>query len=55
MKYDVVEAETLFVLIQKVNALIEEGWEPQGGISTIAIHIAYSLNYKYSQAMIKRD
>ena len=55
MKYDVAEAETRFELIQKVNALIEEGYEPQDGISTMSVWIGDSLQYTYSQAMIKRD
>ena len=48
MKYDVVIASEL-------SSLIEKGWEPQGGISTMSVWAGYEVRKTYSQAMIKKD
>jgi len=34
MEYQIVDAETLGVLEDKVQRLIAEGWRPQGGVAT---------------------
>ena len=35
MKYMVVQAESLKELEEKVNSLLEKGWEPLGGVAII--------------------
>ncbi|MDO9236196.1 MAG: DUF1737 domain-containing protein [Aquabacterium sp.] len=32
-RYEVLEEEHLKVLIDKVNRLIQNGWQPQGGVA----------------------
>ncbi len=51
MRYMVVEEESAEDLQEKVQALIDEGWEPQGGIS-VATNSA--LSWYYYQALVKR-
>jgi hypothetical protein len=51
MKYVVVEAQSADELQHKVQALIDQGWEPQGGVS-VATHSAGV--WWYFQAMVQR-
>jgi hypothetical protein len=51
MRYQIVEATTVQELQEKVQHLIWEGWEPQGGVS-VATYGAGS--WWYYQAMIMR-
>jgi hypothetical protein len=54
MKYTVVEVDArVYELIEEVNKLINEGWEPIGGVSVIK-RIGGD-QYWYSQALIKKD
>ena len=52
MQYTVVEEHNRDELIKKVNELIQQGWQPLGGIavSTVAPILR---NYMYCQALIK--
>lgn len=50
MHYRVVDGAYPFELSGKVNALIAEGWEPQGGI----ISRSNGISTHYYQAMIRR-
>jgi hypothetical protein len=50
MEYTLVEAESAEELRRKVLALVEEGWEPQGGVS-VATHGVGS--WWYFQAMVR--
>jgi hypothetical protein len=51
MSYHVVEAGSAAELQQKVQELIDAGWEPQGGLS-VATYAAGA--WWYYQAMIHR-
>jgi hypothetical protein len=52
MQYTIVEDHNRENLIQKVNELIQQGWQPLGGVavSTVAPILG---NYIFCQAMIK--
>lgn len=51
MKYEVVEGPELYILEEIVNEMLEDGWNPQGGLcSTKCGTTTY-----YSQAMLKHD
>lgn len=50
MKYRIVTASREYALNLKVNALIEEGWVPQGGVSVVFYD---AFNETWSQAMVK--
>tara|TARA_Y100000310_G_C20193560_1_gene583601 strand:+ start:337 stop:507 length:171 start_codon:yes stop_codon:yes gene_type:complete len=55
MKYIAIECETVEVLTEEVNAMIEDGWEPLGGVSTT---LSESNDYQYfcvAQALIKKE
>lgn len=49
-EYKVVWSESDTCLEQKVNKLIQEGWEPQGGIC-----FGYIGGNNYYQAMIRHE
>jgi len=51
MSYHVVEAQSAVQLQENVQSLIDQGWEPLGGIS-VATYAAGA--WWYYQAMIKR-
>ncbi|MEM0996892.1 MAG: hypothetical protein AAGN35_07430 [Bacteroidota bacterium] len=48
-KYTIVAAKTIEALSKQVNALIAEGWRPQGGLTNDA-HIVY-----FAQAMVRGE
>jgi len=50
MKYHVVKSSNLNKVIQEVNRLMNEGWQPLGGIDSFI----QGLNTSYHQAMIYR-
>lgn len=50
MEYTVVEEYELKILISRVNYLIKQGWELQGGISISKLFNAMW----YAQALIKK-
>ena len=53
MKYTVINAFRLTNLIEDVNDLIKEGWEPLGGISgTVNSKTEDLYRHQYCQAMI---
>lgn len=56
MEYCVVRHEETGKLVEAVNKLIKEGWEPQGGIAIKAWNLdaRYGKYEAYYQAMIKR-
>lgn len=47
MQYTIVNAHRIELLIEKVEAMIQEGWTPQGGISA-----ANASTIIFAQAMI---
>ena len=49
MEYAIIESDSTAGLEEKVRALIEEGWRPQGGISIIGQSGFYTL----LQAMVR--
>ena len=51
MLYVVVEAQGASELQQKVQALLAQGWEPQGGVS-VATHSAGA--WWYFQAVVRK-
>jgi hypothetical protein len=51
VKYTVVAEHKMDSLIEKVNQLIQKGWEPQGGIATRIAGLQVSL----FQAMIREE
>ena len=50
MKYIVIQEIALYLINSKINELIREGWQVQGGVSTVAIH----SDIIYTQAMVKK-
>jgi len=50
MTYHIVEAQSAAQLQEKVQELIDQGWQPQGGIS-VATYAAGT--WWYYQAMVK--
>ena len=55
MEYCVVRHEETGKLVEAVNKLIKEGWEPQGGIAIKAWNLDSRYQIEtYYQAMIKR-
>jgi hypothetical protein len=51
MKYIILEADNINELIRKVQHWIDEGWEPQGGVSAASNS---TLIWWYYQAMVLR-
>ena len=49
MEYKVVQASPLSTLVEKVNDLISNGWEPLGGITTAGLDAS-----TFYQAMVKK-
>lgn len=47
MEYKIIEAKHHSALVEKVNTLLKQGWEPVGGVSFYA-HYIY-------QALVKHD
>lgn len=41
MEYDILEAETIPELKTRVQAYLQEGWRPLGGIATTAVWMTY--------------
>jgi len=54
IEYKIVEAESYDRLENGVNQLIEEGWEPVGGISSPAKTGRASRNRRVAQALIRK-
>jgi hypothetical protein len=54
MTYTVVEAQSAEQLQEQVQALLNEGWQPQGGIA-VAIADYAGVPSWYYQAMIRRS
>jgi hypothetical protein len=53
MEYEIAESNSLIEMVEDVNNMINEGWEPFGGI---AVSSCETWGYKektYIQAMIK--
>ena len=53
MEYVIVQHLDVNLLIEEVNRLINEGYEPQGGLSTSVGVSGVSSNILYTQALIK--
>lgn len=51
MKYEILEAPGVIALEDMVNEMLENGWEPQGGLCSTK----YGTTTYYSQAMVKHD
>jgi len=54
MLYVVVEQYSSDELVDEVNKLIAEGWEPLGGVSITLSEDAEDRFFKAAQALIKR-
>jgi len=57
-RYIIVRNEALEILVSTVNALIKDGYLPQGGISVASYVMGKDndvYNFEYSQAMIKGE
>lgn len=50
MKYKIIEKESKIDLEREINKLIDDGWEPIGGIS---YSCGYGYGENYVQAVIK--
>jgi hypothetical protein len=53
IQYYVVGEKSIVELVTKVNKMMNDGWEPLGGIATRQSH-AYSESGIYCQAMTKQ-
>lgn len=51
MKYQIVRASDMYELIDRVNAYIEHGWKPQGGVNSMYVPITGI--FEWTQAIIK--
>lgn len=54
MKYEVIQYNNLYELIDAVNNYIENGWKPLGGIAVTSCG-SYNIEKRYLQAMIKEE
>lgn len=54
VEYQVVYTLLLGNLINQVNDMIKQGWEPQGGVSCQFCQAGGTVGHQYNQAMIKR-
>lgn len=54
MNYIIKQSDNIYGLMESVNAAMEDGWVPQGGVMHL-IKIGMGGGTLYSQAMIKRD
>jgi len=55
-EYIVIEASTIFALVEKVNKAIKDGYEPLGGVSEVAtVNADDDYCYYSSQAMYKKE
>ena len=52
MRYTILEAGSIAELARQVQQLIDEGWEPQGGVSAASNQ---ALVWWYYQAMVRRE
>lgn len=55
--YDIVTAATAHDLVKLVNQRIQEGWQPQGGVSITLVdyeHVTYRIE-KYAQALVREQ
>lgn len=50
MEYDVVYASSVEGLIKKVNQMITEGWQPQGGVT---VSTQDDTEYYFYQAVVR--
>lgn len=50
MEYDVVYASSVEGLIKKVNQMIAEGWQPQGGVT---VSTQDDTEYYFYQAVVR--
>ena len=53
MDYKVIECGDVETLEKEVNELIQEGWQPLGGVSASYTSTEYSEDFVVCQAMIK--
>lgn len=53
MKYDILEANNVDDLKEKINAALQNGWFVTGGVHVF--RDTSSLNIKYMQALIKEE
>lgn len=51
VKYEILGADELSNLEHEVNAAIEDGWIPIGGVSCSTTSLTMSILYTYLQAM----
>lgn len=51
MGYIIIQRDNIDDLSEKINSLMKDGWEPQGGVSAFS----YDLRYYYCQAMIRKS
>jgi Domain of unknown function (DUF1737) len=58
-QYMILEAPTRIGLQKKVRSAMAEGWNPQGGVSVIAVHRSWTQNdgtdWVFYQAMIRPE
>ena len=50
MEYEIAEAYSLISLVEDVNYMINDGWEPLGGVAVSGVE-----EKTYIQAMIKSE
>jgi len=56
MRYDIAEESTLNSMVETVNEMMAEGWEPQGSLSVLRLSDDDSLrSILYVQAMVLRE
>lgn len=51
MRYEIVQDESPWELEEKVQKMLDTGWESQGGVATR--EVGYST--RYLQAMVRKD
>jgi Domain of unknown function (DUF1737) len=54
MKYTVAVMNNPQDLEKRINELISNGWEPQGGIALTVARVEGVWEYRLAQAMVKR-
>ena len=57
MEYAVLVNEDVYRLVGSVNAALEDGWEPQGGIMSVALSgpLGFAPGLMWAQAIVRHD
>ena len=51
-EYDVIDAKSRKQLVNRVNAMIRKGWQPQGGVCFL---LERALGTRFVQAMVRTE